>query len=432
MKRKLIIFTRYPVPGKTKTRLIPETGEEQAAKIQRRMTERTVLAADLLRETVPDVHTEIWFCDGSMEEMRKWLGPSRTYIEQPDGDLGARMEKAFRSSFSAGFSHVLLIGIDCPGLTEHILASAFSELRRNDLVLGPTADGGYYLIGMPRQCPQLFEGVPWGTETVLAETRARAKANGITPATLAELRDVDTPADLPLLEQPSPDNDISVIIPAFNEEQCIARTIESAKAGAKEIIVVDGGSGDRTKEIAEGLGASVMSSEPGRAAQMNAGARAAKSGILLFLHADTILPGSYAAHAREALEAGAAFGAFNLKIDSPALSFRMLEVLVSFRSHVLEMPYGDQSIFVRKDAFHALDGFADMKIMEDYDFVKRARKRFTLSIANAAVTTSARRWERLGILRTTFINQRVIASYHLGAGPERLAEIYTQAKGANT
>ena len=433
MMRKLIIFTRYPVPGETKTRLIPAVGPERAAEIQRKMTERTILAADKLKAAMPDTHVEIWFSNGSMADMRRWLGPKRTYVQQPEGDLGERMNEAFRTSLATGFSRVVTIGIDCPDLSEHIIASAFSELAENSLVLGPSTDGGYYLIGLSYHNPELFKGINWGTETVLAETLERAATAGMFVSQLAKLSDVDTPEDLALLEKESLDNKITVVIPTLDEEANIHGTIDSAQSdNVEEIIVVDGGSDDKTLEIARSTGATVIESVGGRAAQMNTGARAAKTGILLFLHADTILPKSFDEHIHATLNSGTACGAFNLKIDSPARSFRVLEILVSFRAQVMEMPYGDQALFMHKSLFHAVDGFRDMRIMEDYDFVRRIRKRGEIRIADAAVTTSARRWENLGIIRTTLINQRIIAAYRLGADPDELAEIYARAKGVGS
>jgi rSAM/selenodomain-associated transferase 2/rSAM/selenodomain-associated transferase 1 len=431
--KKLIIFTRYPTPAKTKTRLIPAVGPERAADIQREMTERTVNAADRLKTLIPSVHVEVWFSDGSMADMQKWLGIERSYVKQPEGDLGERMEEAFRSSFTAGFSQTVTIGIDCPDLSEHIMASAFSELSTAPLVLGPSSDGGYYLIGQSYHNPDLFKDIPWGTETVLSETLTCAASSGTPVAMLCELSDIDTPEDLPLLEKDPLDDKITVIIPALNEEADIAKTIESAQSdNVHEIIVVDGGSNDATPTIARNCDATVIECRGGRASQMNEGARAAKTGILLFLHADTILPDSFDDDIVSTLNTGAVCGAFNLGIDAPSRAFRVLEILVSFRSQVLQLPYGDQALFTRKGTFHAIDGFHNMRIMEDYDFVRRARKRGEIVITDSAVKTSPRRWEKLGILRTTMINQYMIAAYKWGVSPDRLAEIYSRKRGATS
>lgn len=430
---RLIIFTRYPVPGKTKTRLIPAVGPERAANIQREMTETTALTAREYIQEAGNCELEIWYYGGSEVQMVGWLGDDLRYVEQPDGDdLGNKMSKAFSTSLNDGASATVIIGSDCPSINTDILTSAFSALEANDLTLGPTQDGGYYLIGQSTHTPSLFENVDWGTDTVLRTTLLQADVANLQHSLLPKLRDVDTPDDLILLENSQPGSTVSVIIPALNEGKTIAEVITSAKQGnPHQIIVVDGGSTDDTADVAEASGARVIASEKGRARQLNAGAEAATGDILLFLHADTFLPDEYDKHIRTVLSReGTACGAFELKIDSNSRAFRLLEILVSFRSCVMCMPYGDQALFVRKDAFRAAAGFKDMRLMEDYDFVKRIRKHGNIVIADAAVRTSPRRWECLGILRTTLINQYLIAAYTLGASPDRLADIYSRAKGS--
>ena len=147
----------------------------------------------------------------------------------------------------------------------------------------------------------------------------------------------------------NPNLKISIIIPVLNEAPTIARVISTAfEAKNVEIIVADGGSSDGTADIAKSLGVQVISTAPGRATQMNAGAAAATGDILLFLHADTLLPRGYDDSARRALaNPSAVAGAFQLKIDAPRLSLRLVETGVNWRSNFLQMPYGDQAIFLK-------------------------------------------------------------------------------------
>ena len=431
---KLIVFTRYPVPGKAKTRLIPAVGKERAADIQRTMTEQTVATARSFAAKAGDCSIEIWFFGGSRAEMSEWLGDDLSYVEQPDGDLGHKMSEALSASFNAGAKLALIIGTDCPSITVDILEQAFEALAESDVVLGPAHDGGYYLMGQSQYAPALFRDIDWGTSSVFAETVNKASSAGLSQSLLPKLHDIDTPDDLELPEGQRLTTAISVIIPALNESRTIARVIEAAKhSNPYEIIVVDGGSTDGTPDIAEALGANVISANRGRARQLNAGAAQATGNALLFLHADTILPDRYDEHVRTILaQADTACGAFELKIDSHSKAFRLLELLVSFRSCVMCMPYGDQALFVRKDTFQSVNGFKDMRLMEDYDFVKRIRRQGSVVIADAAVNTSARRWEKLGILRTTMINQYMIAAYTCGVSPDRLAEIYARKRGATS
>ena len=218
---------------------------------------------------------------------------------------------------------------------------------------------------------------------------------------------------------------ISVVIPALNESEYIEGALRSASAPGVEIIVADGGSVDGTAEAARALGAKVVVIPPGRAAQMNAGAAAATGDALVFLHADTRLPENYGELIREALSSpGVVAGAFTLSIDSDKRCLRVIERLAGFRTRRLGMPYGDQGIFVSADAFRSVGGFPDIPIMEDYEFVRRLQRRGRLACLDACAVTSARRWERLGALRVTLVNQFIIAGYALGISPARLARWY--------
>ncbi|MEG4285569.1 TIGR04283 family arsenosugar biosynthesis glycosyltransferase [Microcoleus sp. A006_D1] len=223
---------------------------------------------------------------------------------------------------------------------------------------------------------------------------------------------------------------ISIIIPVLNEASTIASVISTAqKAKNIEIIVADGGSSDGTAEIATSLGVRVISTAPGRAAQMNAGAAAATGDILLFLHADTHLPPGYDSGARLALaKPSAVAGAYALKIDARSLCLRLVEIGVNWRSRFLQMPYGDQAIFLSSATFDKIGGFPDLPLMEDFEFVRRLKKQGCIEIVPQPVVTSARRWQQLGIVKTTAINQIVIIAYLLGVSPDRLVFWYKRQK----
>jgi uncharacterized protein len=222
---------------------------------------------------------------------------------------------------------------------------------------------------------------------------------------------------------------ISVIIPAFNEELCLPATLQRVcRSGNAEIIVVDGGSADATKDVAEAYSVRVLEAQRGRAVQMNAGALPATGEILLFLHADTLLPDGWAESIRSCMNRDDRVGgAFALRIQGVSLGLRILEVLANFRSRCLGLPYGDQAIFVRAKVFRELGGFKNAPIMEDYEFMRRLRRRGVLCILSEAAITSGRRWAALGVWRTTVINQAVLLGYHLGVPLDRLARFYKQA-----
>jgi len=217
---------------------------------------------------------------------------------------------------------------------------------------------------------------------------------------------------------------ISVIIPTLNEEAHLARTLEIVMARPiREVFVVDAGSRDSTVEIARAFGAEVLSNAPrGRAMQMNYGASLASGEILLFQHADTRLPVDFDEHISAAMrKSPRALGAFRLCIDSPRRSFRWIECAVAQRSKRLRRPYGDQSLFMRREVFEQLGGYREIPIMEDYDLVRRAAKRGRVRVLEACVTTSARRWLADGVIRTTLCNQGIALAYRLGVSPARLA-----------
>ena len=195
ISEKLIIFTRYPEPGITKTRLIPVLGKAGAANLHRLMAQRTIARALSLQKS-RRLSVEIHHTGGSQQQMEDWLGTDLIYQNQIDGDLGARMTAAFQNSFDSGVDKVAIIGTDCPDLKAEILAQTFDELSDRDLVLGPAKDGGYYLIGLRRSIPELFDGINWGTSEVFASTRAIAQNLGLNIAVLPILADIDRPEDL--------------------------------------------------------------------------------------------------------------------------------------------------------------------------------------------------------------------------------------------
>ena len=204
-RQRLIIFTRYPEAGKTKTRMIPSLGAEGAAALQRQMTEHTLRQGKRWqRDRFNSI--QIHFTGSSQQLMKEWLGSDLFYLPQSEGDLGERMKSAFKSSFAAGMSKVVIIGIDCPDINANLIAEAFDTLNQDcDLVLGPAEDGGYYLIGLNSLIPELFAGINWGTSEVLAQTKNIAKKFSLKVGYLKLLNDVDRPEDLSIWQRHNQD-----------------------------------------------------------------------------------------------------------------------------------------------------------------------------------------------------------------------------------
>lgn len=223
---------------------------------------------------------------------------------------------------------------------------------------------------------------------------------------------------------------ISIIIPTLNEAANIKQAIATTQPSTNiEVIVVDAGSQDDTVAIADSLGIKVILSTPGRAVQMNAGAAVAKGEILLFLHADTHLPLGFDDMIRTSLQQpGIVAGAFTLQIAAPLLALRLVEWGVKWRSHFLQIPYGDQAIFITKAIFQEMGGFPELPIMEDFELIRRLKRIGKIAILPTPVVTSARRWLKKGIFQTTLINQIVIIGYLFGVPPQRLRNWYRQIK----
>lgn len=194
----LIVFTRFPQPGQTKTRLIPALGAARAAELQKTMADYTFAQCCELanrRGLSVAVHYE----GGDERAVRRWIPSSMICLPQSKGSLGERLAHSFASSFTAGMEHVIIVGSDCPFLTPKILANGFDLLQNHDLVLGPAYDGGYYLIGLRKVDYLLWANIDWGTDKVLHQTIEIARKRGMTLALLPTLADIDRPEDLPNL-----------------------------------------------------------------------------------------------------------------------------------------------------------------------------------------------------------------------------------------
>lgn len=348
----LILFTRFPIAGRAKTRLIPVLGAEGAAKLHRRLTVhalRTAERSQLARGTRVQVHFE--GADG--RAMSHWLGDRFEFVPQTTGDLGQRMRCAFENAFAGGCGSVVIIGSDCPDLSPAILDQAFAALRDKPVVFGPATDGGYYLLGLRSPLAKLFLGPRWGTGTVLADSLEILSRAGLGYSLLKPLADVDRPKDLLFglasLEHEADFGEISVIIPSLNEQDQIAETVNTAlREKPLEVIVVDGGSQDQTVERARAAGATTINSGPGRARQLNAGASRAHGRVLLFIHADTVLPDGYRFPVLATLvKPGVAAGAFRFGFAQHFPGSSLVAKAINLRSRFLQIPYGDQGLFLR-------------------------------------------------------------------------------------
>jgi len=220
---------------------------------------------------------------------------------------------------------------------------------------------------------------------------------------------------------------LCIVVPVLDEAASLRARLKALDAfrrrGAR-VVVVDGGSDDDTLAIAREHADLALLAPRGRASQMNAGAAACPADVLLFLHADTVLPDNADALVRRATLGPFAWGRFDVRIDSPRAALRMVSAMMNLRSRWTGIATGDQALFVRHDLFRQIGGFPDLPLMEDIAMSRALKRHGPPACLKDRVTTSARRWERHGVWRTIVLMWRLRAAYFLGADPRQLAIRY--------
>ncbi|XP_072179528.1 uncharacterized protein [Diadema setosum] len=480
----IIVFTRFPEPGVTKTQLIPELGEAGAANVQLLMTNHILEQLQLVQAKRPWVSVEIKYTGGTKKQVDFWLKSHRRkrlrcrWSEQTGVTLGGRMADAFAAAFARKKQRVILVGSDIPSIDADIICNTFDKLALGscNMVLGPAKDGGYYLIGLSQNegeerinLDALLCGsdIQWGSSKVLQQQKKAAQRLDVRLEILPRiLRDIDNAEDLDDLEQymgitvdqvKAPF--LSVIIPVFNEARCIRQTLQSVIDNCSfptflEIVVCDGGSEDNTRQLVEEFAANsdevpvkLVTGLKGRGRQLNRGAMFSRGDNFLFLHADTRLPQGFDASVVLTLSTpGVSAGAFEFGLDilhcpeeeRVALGYSrffmtemwLLEWGTNLRSTYLELPYGDQALFMTRGLFKNVAMFPDYVIMEDYEMVKKLQGEGHVQIVEGkAAMTSSRRWQRYGFFRTTGLNSLMILAYNLGIHPNILARYYYGRRG---
>ena len=220
---------------------------------------------------------------------------------------------------------------------------------------------------------------------------------------------------------------ISVVLPCLDEEAILRpalQRLQGLRESGHELILVDGGSRDASVERARGWVDQILRSAPGRAHQMNAGARAASHRILWFLHLDSVVPPAADGAILEALGAGACWGRFEVRLSGGDWRLRVIERTMNLRSRITGIATGDQGIFVTQDCFEAVGGFPPIALMEDIALSRLLKRRGRPACIARPLVTSSRRWEQRGILRTVLLMWRLRLAYALGVAPERLARLY--------
>ena len=223
---------------------------------------------------------------------------------------------------------------------------------------------------------------------------------------------------------------LSVIVPTLNEAPVLAATLQRARQpGVCEIIVIDGGSADQTCAVAAALADRVLSAPCGRATQMNAGAAHASGEVLLFLHADTLVPEAFADTVLTACGDPAVVGGrFDVHLQPSSPLLWLTGELMNRRSRLTHIATGDQAIFVRRDVFERLGGYAPIPLMEDIELCARLKRAGRIACLRQRVTTSSRRWRRHGVVRTILLMWALRALYFCGVSPAQLQRLYRHAR----
>ncbi len=432
-KNALIYFLKAPKEGEVKTRLAKSIGDPAATRCYTLLCERLLaLPID------PTLECFIAYSD-AQRETPPFSGTFKLFFQEGDY-LGARMCHAFEHCFAEGYERVVLVGADIPEVDAPLLRDAFDALDTHDAILSPTYDGGYYLIGFHATTftPKAFSKIVYSRNDVFEKTLHALSWLRVAQGKM--LQDLDTLDDLRVLAFQASSAlhtyaqtllktlpRISVVLPVYRENERIREIIEQTRQRAQtasvEIIVVD--TDERTTVDAVALeNVRIGLSRQGRAAQMNEGLLMAQGKIVLFLHADTLLPDAWDRLVEETLHVVYA-GAFSLAIDDAHPWFRFIENAANLRAKLTRVPYGDQALFFSTPFLRGQGGFADIALMEDVEIMRRLKRQHVpIVIRSETVLTSSRRWHQEGFVYTTLRNRVLSFLFWLGVSPKRFIKRY--------
>lgn len=445
----ICLFAKPPVPGRVKTRLIPVLGSDGAAELATAFLEDSWIALS----EFPWAQLVLASTDETLQDP---LGDRAEVWLQGEGDLGARLERVLGRALQ-DHPFAIAVGADSPGLPHRFLDEARVALARVDAVIGPSDDGGFYLLGL-RECPKgLLSGIPWSAPTTCLETIAKLQAAGLTVHILDNWFDVDTAEDLERLrallgakqiEAPNTKRSLeahasnssedtplrcSVIIPALNEREYLPQTLLALEKQEwiHEVIVADGGSTDGTREwLAAQTFARVVDAPAGKGNQLNAGAQAATGEVLLFLHADCQLPPEAGDSVASALRSqDAAGGCFEVRFTgNKSRSLKVVAAGINLRARLSAAATGDQGIFVRRETFERIGGCPDWPLFEDVEVVRRIKTIGKFAVLRSKLEVSPRRHLARGVFRTVLLIYALRVAYWLGVSPFTLKKWFDDAR----
>ena len=477
--QSLILFTRLPILGKTKTRLVPHIGEEGALQIHWAILKDFSAVWKKLKRKEKKLSLLVFYDLPKGIAMEQWetalnclktLFPKASFQRQEGKDIFDKMENAFRYSFSLGSSFSYLVGADIPFMEEAHFHRVFDLGRKGRQVLGASLDEGYYGIGLQRRIePELLHACfsyqavqknrtilaasslwngrsmpegkakrPVQKESPFSYTRKILEKSKIPLSLLEKKRDVDEGQDLKAYRSMLPydkalrnssfgealaeNAKISVIIPCYKEGRLVRRMEKQLRPYKKEleILFVDGGENHFSGEYR------VIPSKKGRAIQMNLGAEESTGDILFFLHCDSILPKGFVREIREGIKHSLA-GCLGIRFKSSSPLMHICSFISNHRVLDRRVMFGDQGIFVDRDCFFAIGAFPILPLMEDYKFSLNLKKRGILPyLAKKRIITSDRRFQGNFIQKLSLMwkMNRLRARYRKGEDIEQLAKEY--------
>lgn len=445
MKQAIIIFTRIPLPGQTKTRMMPVLEPEECAELHKCFLKDIKAACE-------QTGKDIFICyspEGSenLKILKEIFGARREYFPQRGTCLGERMYHAFCDLTNRGYRECVLIGTDVPELCCDDIDHAFCVLKQADVVFGRTSDGGYYLVGMKKPRKEVFGLEAYGHSAVFEETLNILRQRKISVGYTHTLNDMDTPDDLSGYRDRMRKNKrlqnthtgnyvsrivrISVIIPVYNERktiQAMQKQLRSLK-GECEIIFVDGGSQDGTLDkISDEF--KVIKAPKSRALQMNKGAVASHGDVLFFLHCDSELPAHPLEEIRRVMKKYPV-GCFGIKFHSKNFFMFTCRVISNHRIKDRKVMFGDQGIFIDRKLFFDIGMFPEIPIMEDYQFSLNLKKRkIPIGLTKERLFTSDRRFPKSSMdkLRLMWKMNRLRKMYRSKILIEEIAEMYQDVR----
>lgn len=431
---------RCPEPGRVKTRLAATTGAQFALELYVKLLKRTLAVVTDFKSVHPGCDVFIFSTpDHAAPSLQAdFPGPWRM-LPQPDGHLGQRMDRAFQTCWDQGYGEAVLVGTDLCDLQSSDLEAAFRELRNAHAVLGPAADGGFYLVGLKPLHHHAFRPTTWGTPTVYARTRKLLRSAGCILRTVPLRHDLDEADDLNhIRHDPLFQSRLSVIVPTILRPEALQPFLMNLRTGlwpGDEIVVVTpapGGAAEIANHPIAPPDTDILSrtlcqvwSRVGRGRQLNTGVRASSGDLLWFLHDDCLPPADFAYHIRtSAGRRDTALGCFLLGFQPSNTRLDRIAAWANLRTRLFKRPYGDQGLFCRRNIYEHIGGFSRPMLMEDVTFVQAAMALGPLEIVPRTIHTSPSRYLERGIWKASMHNHLLILLHHLGVDDSTLHRLY--------